>query len=283
MYCSECGSKLEPSSGFCGNCGHAVAQSNINENVIQQSTQNYNTATPEENVNNTEKNKGLASLICGIVSIPLSITCLPPLILGVIAIFLGAKTKPKTGKSKAGIALGITGVSLSLIFTLLSSLLLIGIGGTETLYGNGYELEYTSIWKVDESSNNPEELVHSLFGSIFAPFDKQTLSQSDIDFSTTEGKKRVYDTYHIALDIMSETSLVSLTGGSEEFSILKDDIYYATIDFTFPGGKAHGRLHILVSEEKDMVLSFYSKSLPSYNKFTNDAVLKMLKTISIAG
>ena len=62
---------------------------------------------------------------------------------------------------------------------------------------------------------------------------------------------------------------------------MKDDIYYATIDYGVSKDKINGQYYILISEEKDIVLTFMSNSTPKHFDSFKNKVLKLLKGIEV--
>lgn len=144
MNCKKCGSILNKEDKFCGVCGNQVEidnnienSQNIENNINnQQIDQNYqyqqaNNQVPNYNNQNYQNNQvkkddnETACLICGIMSF---FTCWIGIILGIVAIVLGVKTKKVTGKMPAGMICGIISVSIySLIILVYIFLIAISI------------------------------------------------------------------------------------------------------------------------------------------------------------
>lgn len=135
MNCKNCGSTINENDKFCGVCGTKLNDSeskqvnpdnnlnnreqmnNQNSKVEyqpnNQNFQNQNYNNQYNNGNAVKDDNETACLICGIISF---FTCWLGIILGIVAIVLGAKVKKTTGKTPAGMICGI--ISLS-IYTLL--------------------------------------------------------------------------------------------------------------------------------------------------------------------
>ena len=66
------------------------------------------------------------------------------------------------------------------------------------------------------------------------------------------------------------------------FSNLKDDIYYATYNYSFNStGELKGKYYLIISKGKNTVLSFLTNADQEYLSELNPAVLALLKTIDI--
>jgi hypothetical protein len=99
MYCKYCGTKLEKTSKFCSKCGKSV-----------------NVEAPVE----VGKDRALASMIIGIISLFVGGLFLP---LPIIGLVLASSYKGKCTEKTAGIILNIIGLILSLI-TLIASVII---------------------------------------------------------------------------------------------------------------------------------------------------------------
>lgn len=122
MNCKNCGAKISENDKFCGVCGEKIEnrepvniENNLNngQQINNQNFQNQNYNNQYNGVNNPKNDNETACLICGIISF---FTCWLGIILGIVAIILGAKVKKETGKTPAGMVCGIISVS---IYTLL--------------------------------------------------------------------------------------------------------------------------------------------------------------------
>lgn len=114
MYCPKCGEKNEEGVKYCSKCGASLTQ--------------------ETEIKNNNNKEGLAtgSLVIGIISLILSLTCIfiiPIFIvipLALIGLILGIVNKAKKGKKFAGIVLNIIAIVLS-IFIFIMTIIIIGI------------------------------------------------------------------------------------------------------------------------------------------------------------
>lgn len=127
MFCSSCGQAAEPSDRFCGSCGapnqgeRPAPTAYQNSNLGAQQGQTSGSGGPK-----SEKN-GLATaaLVIGLVSAGLFEFIFVPLVAVIISSFALSKaqkltkagaTKPGTGKSVAGLVLGIVYLMVSLFY-----------------------------------------------------------------------------------------------------------------------------------------------------------------------
>lgn len=100
----------------------------IKETVAVEKVETIKTETAEV-INNGGKGFSIASLVLGIVSVVFCYNWFVTIVCGALAIIFGINGKQKNGKgmAKAGIILGIVGISLWLFVVVLAGFL-IGLG-----------------------------------------------------------------------------------------------------------------------------------------------------------
>lgn len=304
MYCSKCGTQNDTNNNFCQKCGGVLeknnfvnmSENNINNNYQPQQVTGYqptemkvesqntfNSQQQNQNAasyNNNEKksNKlGVVSLILGIISFLTSLVFLISIPTGVTGLILGIKSKVKNGVSKAGIVLSIIGLALTGLFIAIATLL----PSSNTYYGDGYSLEYDRNWSITTLSGGQEAFQYQNEKSFLAPIGKSALSDSTSNFDTLSGQKELYQAfYDYWNNESSNSSTLKVFNGSNGFSELTDDIYYATYTYGVSATKIRGKYILLVSTEKNAVLSFMTNA--SENVEDNDRkALELLKNINI--
>ncbi len=150
MYCVNCGNKLEKNDSFCNKCGKSVKSETTNTNEVG-------------------KDRALASMIIGIISILVGVFFIP---LPIVGLILGLSYKGKCSEKTTGIVLNIISLVLSLI-TLIFSIIfgfVFGISILEKVF-NDDEFSYKdfqeteineqyndSMWNKYES-NREEEII----------------------------------------------------------------------------------------------------------------------------
>lgn len=268
MYCPKCGIQNDSNNNYCKKCGEILEKNSVNMN--ENNCQHYNS-------NEKKSNKlGVFSLILGIISI---LTSLFPIFIpiGIIGLILGIKSKVKNGICKAGIVLNIIGIALTALFIVI----LIISTDSNTYYGDGYSLKYDRNWSMTTLSGGQDAFKYQNEQSFLAPIGKSKLSDSKYNFDTISGKKELYQGfYDYWNNYSSNSSTLKIYNGSNGFSKLNEDIYYATYDYGTSATKIQGEYILLVSTEKNVVLSFMTNA--SENVEDNDKkALELLKNINI--
>ena len=275
MTCKKCGSNVIDTAKFCPNCGENLQNLNNNQEIVNntvvekpiESVQVNNTVQPENvqvnqnptmvQPNNTavkkKSNNWIIWLVVGIIG----------------AVILAGIVLIVTSKSFIdGFKEGISG-NLS----------------NNTIYYDGYSLEYPSTWTKDSITTqsgetkeviyygNKEAYLYSLGISALSSFE----NQYSIDFETESGKKKLYDEFYKYWD---EDSSTSLFGGSDGFSVLKDDIYYASMNYGKSSTDLTGKLYLVVSKKYNIIISLMSNVPKNFNS-NSSKVLDIIKTINI--
>ena len=115
MYCPKCGEKNNENVKYCSKCGTSLTEE-IKE------------------TKNKKEGLGTASMVIGIISLILSLTCIVfiPIIivlpLAVVGVILGIVNVCKKGKKFSGIILNIVSIVLSCIFAFFIFPIILGIG-----------------------------------------------------------------------------------------------------------------------------------------------------------
>ena len=68
--------------------------------------------------------------------------------------------------------------------------------------------------------------------------------------------------------------------GSNGFSLLTDNTYYATMDYGVKSNKINGKMYLIINTDNNIVISLMSNISSDFNK-NSDRILDILKTINI--
>ena len=229
--------------------------------------------------NTTNSNKALTSLILGVVSILLSIIfnifIIPVAIAGLV---LGIVEENKNGKKIAGIVLNSVAIILS-IFTIITVSF---ITKEKKFNGDGYKLTYNINWGKGTVSDKDALIYYTDNKSYFLPLGRSPILGYSCDFEESECKKQLYGEFYDYWQEDLNKSSLNIYKDNYSFSLLKDDIYYASYSYGESSTDLEGRIYLLVSKDKDVILSFIVRCNDSKNiDKMDDAVLKLLKTIEI--
>lgn len=114
------------------------------------------------------------------------------------------------------------------------------------------------------------------------PLGRSPILGYSCDFEESECKKQLYgEFYDYWREDLNKSSL-NIYKDNYSFNLLKDDIYYASYSYGESSTDLEGRIYLLVSKDKDVILSFIVRCNDSKNiDKMDDAVLKLLKTIEI--
>lgn len=158
MYCAKCGQEMKDTDRFCPACGTDAYMTGQEEEQKQEQEPSY-TPTPVYEVQEEQPSGSggaVGALVCGIISLVLSnipFACFGGIVLGIIAIIKGAKARKygpqnKKGMATTGYVLGIIGLIISIIMTLVTILLIAFIGDHNSplysipwdMYNNNFDL-----------------------------------------------------------------------------------------------------------------------------------------------
>lgn len=252
-----------------------------NNKQIQQSNVQY------QNNTNNKGNKSIVSLILGIVSVVLSfvlnIFIIPVAIIGLI---LGLTEKNKSGKKTAGIILNAIAIILPIIILIIGGLSIIGSfnknsNGNRTFYGDGYRLTYDNEWKNGTVSSKKALSYSEAYNSYFLPIAKSALSEYICDFEDYTCQTKMYNQFYDLWSKSLNQKSLYLYKDSYSFNLLKDDIYYATYNYGKTSTDLRGKYYLLVSKEKNVVLSFMTNCNANDVKEISEEVLELFMTIEI--
>ena len=73
---------------------------------------------------------------------------------------------------------------------------------------------------------------------------------------------------------------MSIYSGSNGFSLLTDNTYYATMDYGVKSNKINGKMYLIINTDNNIVISLMSNISSDFNK-NSDRILDILKTINI--
>lgn len=152
----------------------------------------------------------------------------------------------------------------------------------KVFYGEGYTLQYDSSWNVTKTDETGKVLQYNSEKSYFGPMGHTDLNVTvDCDFSKVSCKSSTYDEFYNywAKTIDNKTYLFTR---DSSFAKLKDDIYFATYNYSLvETGELVGKYYVVISTDKNSVLSFYTKADELNIATLNPEVIELLKTIEI--
>ena len=107
------------------------------------------------------------------------------------------------------------------------------------------------------------------------------MSDAITNFDTTSGQEELYNMFYYYWNNESSNSeTLKIFSGSNGFNILTGDIYYATYNYGVSSDDITGKYILLVSIEKNAILSFMTNATDNVEE--NDArALELLKNIEI--
>ena len=187
---------------------------------------------------------------------------------------------------------------LPIILLIIGCLLFIGIGvaiivssislkkpveddTTHQFFGKGYSLTYDSMWTTTTLTGDKPALKYNNEKAFFTAIGQSNLDETvECDFNKATCKTTTYDDFYNYWKEDIDTSFTLSKDSS--FAHLKDDIYYATYNYTFNStGELKGKYYLLISKNNNSVLSFLTNASQDMLSDLNPAVLKLLETIEI--
>lgn len=155
---------------------------------------------------------------------------------------------------------------------------------TNTFYADGYDLKYGSGWvksyTLDTNGDEIDALMYGNKEAYLIPIGNSALSefedQYNCDFKTNSGKKKIYDEFYSFWN--SED--MRIYSGSNGFSLLTDNTYYATMNYGVKSNKINGKMYLIINTDNNIVISLMSNISSDFNK-NSDRILDILKTINI--
>lgn len=302
MYCKKCGAGVENGYNFCKVCGSRIENNNENININQTTTTtnqneqiNYNFKEQPNNINNQTKNtKAIVSLVLGIICI-LAVWLLNVLIipLAIIGLIFGIIEKNKSGIKTTGIILNIVSIALSIIIILIM-ILFVGkvMNGididytttTNTFYGDGYTIEYDEEW-IEETKSDGTSYLKTDKDSYFLPIGTSSLTEYtdylNCDFKDYSCKTKLYDWFYDYWSKSLSKQEIYLYKDSYGFSVLEDDIYYATYNYGKSSSKLNGKYYLIVTSKKNIILSFMTNTTNTKVNSLHYDVIDLLEEIEI--
>lgn len=222
-------------------------------------------------------------------------------IISIIGLILGIISKSK--QKILGIILNILGIITPIIIFILG--IVFGVIGAfnyfsnyesdfdyDYSYGEGYEKTFenddfsltynTSNWKPVVLQSGQDALQND--DLYLSPIGSSALSSAEKEYNckwdSYSCKTTIYQGFYNYWDGNVGSISMNLYGGSNSFTLLKDDIYYATMDYGTSSSNIKGKMYLVISDEKNIILSFMSNM--SYSSYSNDEkILELLKTITI--
>lgn len=148
-------------------------------------------------------------------------------------------------------------------------------------YADGYNLKYGSKWNestITSSEGTEKAIVYNDNKAYIVPLGISSLSEYEdeleIDFSNESGKNKLYNEFYE--NWLDEG--INLTGGSNGFKLLKDDVYYANVDFKL-SESASGKIYLLVKPDNNVIISIISRDNGSSS--INSDAFEVIKNIEI--
>lgn len=261
---------------------------------MNQNQYNYNQPSNVQITQPNTDSKGTASIIIGIITIILSLIlgCLV-LPLGVVGLIFGIICK--TGKKTAGIVLNIIGIILSIIMTIILCAVIVGIAAfirndIDNEYNNhsyyitdNFSILYEDSWtEVTVDTNNMEGLMYGEDELYFLNVGVRSLKDVEnklaCNYEDTACQKKLYDSLYNYWN--NDQEINKLLSGDEKFNELKYDADYTTISYGESENDVKGKLYLVVSEDKNIVICFISKS-DNYKGEYDDLIKDLLDSLVI--
>lgn len=248
----------------------------------------YNQGYELQNVSSINEKKtdkfGVISLVLGIISIITSLTVVLSIPAGIVGLILGVKSKVKSSSGKIGTVLNVLGIVFTVLW--IAFLILAYIVGSalpmdayNTYSGDGFSLKYDDNWSISYLSNGNEALEYQGDFGLLIPVGRSALSDCGVDFSTTDGQNELYQMFYSYWDNeVKEKMGFEICDGSDGFEQLMDGVYYATYVYAASSNDIEGEYILLVSPEKNSLLSFMTNSdNPEENYKRSMEVLKSIE------
>lgn len=302
MYCSKCGAKNDPNVKFCSYCGSSIVDNNqqnnttvntnvnvqpVNQNNVNVQPVNQTQSSPTTNVNKPKQTS--VGMIVGIVSLVLgfflSVFIVPVALVGLI---ISIVEKNKKGKA-VGIVLNILAIILPILFMVLLFIVSSSIfdkvndyTSDKTFVGDGYELTYDVTWTKGTYAEKDALAYSFAEDTYFLPIGRSSLSSYSCDFSEATCKNKMYDDFYNLWGKELKNNSLTLYKDSFILLSLKDDIYYGTYSYGKSSEELMGHYYLVISEEDNVVLSFFTKTDDStITELLETSALSLLKTIEI--
>ena len=248
--CIRCGANLNDNDYACSYCGQPQqtmpnGYSNINRP--------YN--MPYNNPNNSNNKKGIIiAIICSVLII---------ILLVVVLLLLNNKSENNEEN-------GENFYNTNTI-----------IDNSTYTYGNDiYQMTYDRSWSeqyLRVGNESVKSLVYKDNKLGLYPIGESNLDETaSVSFSTEAGKKQLYDDFY---EYWSESD-GDIQSGSNGFTKIGDDLYYAYVNYGNSKTDILGQSFIIVSEINNIVLTFQSQCSSNYSQY-GDIAANIVKSIKI--
>lgn len=292
MYCSKCGAKNDSNVKFCSYCGSSIVDNNQQNNTVTNTNVNvqpvnHNQNKPTPNVNKPKQTS--VGMIVGIVSLVLgfflNILIVPVALVGLI---ISIVEKNKKGKA-AGIIINILGIIIPIGLLLISFVAVSDYlekakeySAGQVFKGDGYELTYDVSWTKGTYAEKDVLAYNFAEDTYFLPIGRSKLTDLSCDFSEMTCKNKMYDDFYNLWGKELKNNSLTLYKDSFILLSLKDDMYYGTYSYGKSSEELMGQYYVVVSEEDNVVLSFFTRTKDStITDLLETSTLSLLKTIEI--
>ena len=148
-------------------------------------------------------------------------------------------------------------------------------------YGNDiYQITYDRSWSekyLRVGNESVKSLVYKDNKLGLYPIGESNLNETaSVPFSTNAGKKQLYDDFY---EYWSESD-GDIQSGSDGFTKIGDDLYYAYVNFGNSQNDILGQSFIIVSELNNLVLTFQAQCSSNYSQY-GELAANLIKTIKI--
>ena len=282
MNCKNCGNPLN-GANFCSSCGMKVEiLENNNINIQNRESINSNVLNNGVNTNinndigfnrdseydlnqfgqvNNYNNQNLNGIPNNINSSNL--------------VSFSSPSQPTKSKKTIPIIVSILGV-IAILITIFWTFL----GGNMSVYEDvKYNLKYPSSWSEDETKDKMT-LYYKDNDSRFLLNAVTTFKELNISIDTEENRKKLYDEFY---KIWSNVEGGSLTGGTDTFKLLDNDVWYARVDYKITNKEYIGAFYVVISVKYDTVISFMSYCTKEAWDTVDKDIIKMLSNIEFKG
>lgn len=157
--------------------------------------------------------------------------------------------------------------------------------GNNIFYGKGYQLNYGSDWEeatLKAVSGYDTALSYRGKESYLLPLGTTSLDETiNCDFELSSCKNNTYNEVYLVWNSKLANSNLYLYKDDSSFKYLIDDIYYVTYNYGFSPNNLKGKYYLLISKEKNAVISFMTNTSLSNVDELDNAALKLFKNITI--
>lgn len=263
MFCKNCGTKLGENDKFCNNCG-----TKREDVIVEEKKDEKDFYTDEEEDNLSSVNNNVSEVKTDV-----------PVITDVkdANVSNNSNNSGEKKKTNVGLIIGIVvGVILLVFIIIVAGLFFLtkSIIGTVTeptgivekntgkLDGDGYTISYDSDWvkKKGKTVNGKEiyYLYNDLYSVTFSPIGRSSFTSNGVvdSFDSYSNRSKLYNAFEEYWNGELEANSQKVYTGSFSFTSLKDDLYYAYMDYGTSATETNGRFYLVVSEQYNSICSF---------------------------